>query len=141
MACQRFAAQAVEPGLVVWLGGWQDLVTVYAAADVVWCGAGGGASPTPALEALAAGKPLVLAEAAGRETLVPNAPEVGSAGLRPEWNDRAAWARATRRLLEDPELAARVGRENAERVQEGHALAAVLPRHAEAIRAATAAHV
>lgn len=138
MACQRFAARAVEPGLVVWSGGWPDLVTVYAATDVVWCGAGGGTSPTPALEALAAGKPLVLAEAAGREILAPDAPEVGSAGLRPEWNDRAAWARATRRLLEDPELAARVGRESAERVRERHAIAAVSTQHAEAIRTATA---
>ncbi len=135
MACQRFADRAVEPGLVVWLGAQGDLSAIYAAADVVWVGAGGGAAPTPAIEALAAGKPVVLADASGRELLVPEAPEVGSVGLRPRWDDRAGWARSTKKLFEDPELAARIGREGHKRVRQSHTVEAMSAAYAEAVRA------
>ncbi|QDT70652.1 Glycosyl transferases group 1 [Planctomycetes bacterium MalM25] len=118
VACQRFASQATEPGLVTWLGGQADLKPFYAAADVVWVGAGRGVAPTPALEAMAAGKPLVMAAAAGREALF-DTPSL-DAGLLPGWSDRAAWARVTRRLLEERSWAEEIGAANDSRVTAGH---------------------
>lgn len=118
LACQRFAAGATEPGLIAWLGAQPDLRPFYAAADAVWVGAGRGVAPTPALEAMAAGKPVVMAAAPGREALF-DPPSLG-AGLLPVWNDRAAWARVTRRLLEEKPWADEIASDNAGRVAERH---------------------
>lgn len=117
-ACQRFAAGATEPRLVGWLGEQADLRPFYAAADIVWVGAGKNATPTPALEAMAAGKPLVVAEAEGRAALFDEMAR--EAGVLPAWNDRAAWARVTRRMLEEKGWADKLAAANAERVVTGH---------------------
>jgi glycosyltransferase involved in cell wall biosynthesis len=123
LACQRFAAKATERGTVQWLGPCDDLATLYAAADVVWVGRGRGATPTPAIEAMAAGKPVVMADGRGRESLLPQDTSVGGLVCRVAWNDRPGWAKATMRLLADPALANEIGAANAERVRESHSVA------------------
>lgn len=131
MACERFSAKATERGLNVFLGRWNDLGTLYAAADAAWCGAGWGGAPTPAIEAMAAGLPLVIANAPGRERLLPAEAEAASCRLR--WDDRAAWARVTKRLLTDRLLADTLGPANAERSQERHLLGVVEEAHRAAM--------
>jgi glycosyltransferase involved in cell wall biosynthesis len=123
MACERFAAKATERGTVQWLGACDDLATLYAAADVVWVGRGSGAAPTPAIEAMAAGKPVVMADGRGRESLLPQDTSVGAPVCRVAWNDRPGWAKATMRLLADKAVAAEIGAANAERVRESYGVA------------------
>jgi glycosyltransferase involved in cell wall biosynthesis len=123
LACERFAAKATERGTVQWLGPCDDLATLYAAADVVWVGRGSGAAPTPAIEAMAAGKPLVMADGPGREALLPQDTSGGAPVCRVAWNDRPGWAKATMRLLAEGALAAEIGAANADRVRESHGVA------------------
>jgi glycosyltransferase involved in cell wall biosynthesis len=132
MACERFVAKAAERGTVEWLGACDDLATLYAAADVVWVGRGSGATPTPAIEAMAAGKPVVMADAPGRDSLLPQDTSAGGPICRIAWNDRPGWAKATMRLLADPALANEIGAANARRVRQSHGVAVAL----EAWRAA-----
>jgi glycosyltransferase involved in cell wall biosynthesis len=134
LACERFAAKATERGTVQWLGPCDDLATLYAATDVVWVGRGSGAAPTPAIEAMAAGKPVVMADGRGRESLLPQDTSAGTPVCCVAWNDRPGWAKATMRLLAEPALAAEIGAANAERVRESHDVAVAV----EAWRAALA---
>jgi glycosyltransferase involved in cell wall biosynthesis len=126
LACERFAAKATERGTVQWLGPCDDLATLYAAADVVWVGRGRGAAPTAAVEAMAAGKPVVMADGQGREALLPQDTSPGGPICRLAWNDRPGWARATMRLLADPTLANEIGAANALRVRKSHDIAVAI---------------
>ncbi|CAN0327487.1 unnamed protein product, partial [Ectocarpus sp. 4 AP-2014] len=128
MACERFSADATEPGLNTFLGSWDDLKTLYAAADLAWCGAGRGGAPTPALEAMACGLPVLLADAPGREHLLPPT-EQADPECRLRWDDRALWARVTKRLLNDQRLAEAIGQSNAAAVRERHAIDTVAEAH------------
>lgn len=123
LACERFAAKATERGTVQWLGACDDLATLYAAADVVWVGRGEGAAPMPAIEAMAAGKAIVLADGPGRESLLPQDTSAVAPVCRVAWNDRPGWAKATMRLLADGAPANEIGAANAQRVRESHSVA------------------
>lgn len=65
------------------------------------------------LEAMAAGKPVVNTDLA---TAVPNVARDGKEGLTVPPNEPSAFAEALRRLLEQPELAARLGAAGKQRV-------------------------
>lgn len=132
LACERFSAAATETGLNVFLGPWRDLEQLYAAADVAWCGAGLSPTPTPALEAMAHGLPVVLAAAPGREGLLTAEPGEPPCCLR--WDDRAAWARVTKRLLTDKPLAEAIGRRNAACARGRHTLERVSTACEEVMR-------
>lgn len=136
LACERFAAAAIEPGTVVWLGDRTDLATLYAAADLVWCGRGGGACPTPAVEAMAAGRPVLMADGPRRDALRPELGVAHETQTPLAWDDRPGWARASLRLLNDRAVAEEVGAANAARVREPHSLASVGAAHAAAVREA-----
>lgn len=131
MACERFSAAATEPGLNNFLGPWDDLRTLYAAADLAWCGAGRGSAPTPALEAMACGLPVLLADAPGREHLLPA--EQADPECRLRWDDRALWARVTKRLLNDRPLAEAIGLRNATAVRERHAIDTVAEAYRDTV--------
>lgn len=134
--CERFAAKATERGTVQWLGAGNDLGPLYAAADVVWVGRGDGAAPTPALEAMAAGKPVVMADGPGRDALLPCDTSPEGLACRVPWNDRAAWARATKRLLTEPGLAAELGAAGARRVRDVHGVEVAVAAHQAALEIA-----
>ena len=97
---------------------WPELM---AAADVVWCASDSPDAPTPLVEAMRAGKPVVASEAPGRGRLIDEA----VTGWLTPWDHSAGWARATVRLLEDPAMAARVGEAGRERLRETFPAAAV----------------
>lgn len=133
LACERFASAATQAGTIVWLGNWTDLRTLYAAADLVWVPKSTSSTPTAAIEAMAAGRPVQMAAGPGREQLLP------SDGLARErqqplaWNDRAGWARASMALLADSDLAANLGRANAEQVRQKHSIDRVAALHQQVI--------
>lgn len=134
LAAERFADRAAERGTVLWLGEQPDLAALYAAADVVWVGRGFGAAPTPALEAMAARRPIVIAHSPGRERLIPGGSAADASLRRVQWDDRAGWARATRRLFEDPTRATQLAEEDAAAAGDRHRIDRVAELYSAAIR-------
>lgn len=79
-----------------------DLRAYYAAADVVWHPSRADTSSMVSLEAFGCGTPVIAARVGG----VPEIVEDGRAGLLIPPDDPAALVAATRRLIDDPALAA-----------------------------------
>ena len=75
---------------------WDDLRALYAAATVVAVPSRFEGFGAPALEAMAAGRPLVVADATALPWVV------GDAAVRVEPGDVAAWAAALARVVDDP---------------------------------------
>jgi glycosyltransferase involved in cell wall biosynthesis len=110
---------------VIAIGYRRDVPDILGAADVVadlsWAGLG----ITGTLrEAMALGRPVIASSAGGNPELV----EDGRSGLLVPPRDPAAFAAALRRLLEDPELARRLGSRARERVLAGFTVEARLDR-------------
>jgi glycosyltransferase involved in cell wall biosynthesis len=103
-ACERFTAEAAEPGTIVFAGARSDWPDLLAVADLMWCLSPAPGAPTPLLEALSAGKPVGASAAPGRERII----VPGETGWLTAPTDRAGWARATERILNDPAEAARI---------------------------------
>jgi glycosyltransferase involved in cell wall biosynthesis len=82
-----------------------DVAALLARAEVVWVPSRSECGRQVLLEAQAAGRPVVASALPGLATLV----EDGGTGLLVPPGDPPALARQTRRLLDDPELARRLG--------------------------------
>ena len=80
--------------------------------------------PTVALEAMAAGKPLIASRIGGLTTIVAE----DETGLLVPPGDVAAWRTAIQTLLADPDRAARLGEAGRERVHQQFAASAVVPQ-------------
>jgi glycosyltransferase involved in cell wall biosynthesis len=95
-----------------------------------------GALPTKVLEAMAAGRPLLLAARGEAARLV----EQAGAGLVVTPEDPAALAAGIRRLRDDPELRARLGQSGRSYVEEHFGTARAGAEWAAALRDAVTAH-
>jgi glycosyltransferase involved in cell wall biosynthesis len=115
---------------VHFLGTRPDAAALLARADVVWVPSRSECGRQVALEAQAAGRPVVASALPGLAALVAD----GRTGLLTSPGDPPALARQTRRLLEDAELAARLG-EAARQAAEAHAPARVAPAYEKLYRA------
>ena len=96
----------------------RDLAPWYAAFDVLALASANEGTPVAAIEALAAGRPVVATRVGG----VPAVVEDGETGLLVGVGDVDALAAHLRRLARDPDLRARLGARGAERVRERYAL-------------------
>src|SRR5581483_1337666 len=76
-----------------------------ARADVVWVPSLAECGRQVALEAQAAGRPVIASRLPGLAAVVAD----GKTGLLAPPNDPPTWAALTRRLFDDPELARRLG--------------------------------
>jgi glycosyltransferase involved in cell wall biosynthesis len=94
----------------------ERLPELYAAADVVLLSSSFDNSPNAVLEAGACERPVVATRVGG----VPRYVADGENGLLVEGGDAAGFARATLRLLGDPDLRAAMGRAGRRRVLERH---------------------
>ncbi len=107
---QEWAAQ----GWVEWWGFSQDMPEVYRQAQVVVLPSMGEGLPTALLEAAACERPIVATDVPGcREVVVD-----GETGLLVPPNDPEALAAAVERLLDDPALGRRLGKNARRRVEE-----------------------
>jgi glycosyltransferase involved in cell wall biosynthesis len=105
-----------------------------AAADLVWVPDRLDASLNTALEAMAAGRPVIASRLAELAEVVAD----GETGLLVPPGDKAALARQTRRLLDDPALRQRLGEAGRRRAAERFSAAAMVGRYAELYRTAAA---
>lgn len=100
-------AYAAKLGLPAAFAGWEtDLRAVYAALDVVCLTSFNEGSPLALIEAMTTGKPVVSTAAGGVVDLIK---DEGN-GLLVRDRDPQAFSHAVQRLLDDPSLAAAIGR-------------------------------
>jgi glycosyltransferase involved in cell wall biosynthesis len=102
---EREARNAAVADRVVLTGARQDARAVIGAADAVVISSHWEGLPLVALEALSAGRPLVATAVRGLRELLTD----GETALLVEPGDSSALAAALRRVLDDPELARRLG--------------------------------
>jgi glycosyltransferase involved in cell wall biosynthesis len=112
--------RAAELGIVrdtLFLGYQEDVAPYYAAFDALVLPSSNEGTPVSAIEALAAGRPVVATRVGG----VPDVVREGEDGFLVETGDTDELAERLGRLARDPELRERMGRHGRERV---------LPRYA-----------
>src|SRR5262249_36862376 len=102
---EEFARVAGVQDRVHFLGAQAEVAALLAEADLVWVPSHAEGGVNAALEAMAAGRPVVAAQLPGLAEVVRD----GETGLLFPPADRAGLARQTRRLLDDPELRCLLG--------------------------------
>ena len=115
---------------VEFLGEVSDVPGVLARADIYVQPSFQEGLPNAVLEAMAMGLPIVATRVSGNEDVVGD----GDNGLLVPPGDPEALAAALRRLVADPELAARMGRRSREIVEARFSLAAVMNQLRDAYR-------
>ncbi|HZT79091.1 MAG TPA: glycosyltransferase [Gemmataceae bacterium] len=124
---RRFARAADISDRVHFLGPQPEVREWLERADVVWVPSAWAGGDLAALEAMAAGRPVVA-------TTLPELTELvseGETGFLVPPGDKAALARQTRRLLDDAELRRRMGEAGRRRAAERFAAADMVRRYAE----------
>ena len=122
---RRFVRDIAADERVHFLGPRPDLHAVFRSADVVWLPEHQPGELDMVLAALAAGRPLVATRVAGRMQVLGG----DAAGLLIAPGDKAALARATRQLFDDPALARRLAAAARDRARERFAPGAMVERH------------
>jgi glycosyltransferase involved in cell wall biosynthesis len=134
---EALARSARESGVgdtVEFLGEVSDVPAVLSRADVYVQPSFQEGLPNAVLEAMAMGLPIVATRVSGNEDVVAD----GDNGLLVPPGDPDALAAALRRLVADPELAARMGRRSREIVESRFSLAAVMNQLRDAYRKSSA---
>jgi glycosyltransferase involved in cell wall biosynthesis len=122
---RRFRDQVCIRGKVHFLGERGDVPRLLPHFDVVWSTSGYEGQSNAILEAMACGVPVVATDIPGtRELVVPDA-----TGYLLPVGDRAAFAKHTERLLNDPALAARFSASARDRVQSEFSVEKMVERH------------
>lgn len=102
----RFRRKLGHPSRIHFLGHRGDVSRWLACLDVFWLGSGYEGQSNALMEAMLAGVPVVVSDIAGNRDLVrPNRD-----GLFFPTGDRGELARQTTRILDDPDLASKLGR-------------------------------
>jgi glycosyltransferase involved in cell wall biosynthesis len=130
-ALERYRRQNRIDDRVHLLGRCEDVSEILAHADVLWQAGAYEGQSIAILEAMAAGVPVVAADAAGNRELVIN----GETGYLVPVKERAGFARWTLPLLEDAELSKQFGTAARLRVEQCHRVEDMANRYAELYRA------
>jgi glycosyltransferase involved in cell wall biosynthesis len=115
-ALQALAIDWGLTGAVQFVGHRDDVGAALSAADIFALASRTEASPNALLEAMAAGLPAVATSVGG----IPEIIDPGSTGVLAPVDDAAGFARGLLRLMDDPELARRMGASARQRVTERH---------------------
>lgn len=111
---EQFTQQIGVGDCVHFPGTCADTAPLLHRADIVWVPSLRGGGICTALEAMAAGRPVVASRLPDLAEII----EDGETGLLVEPNDKVALARQTRLLLDDPQRRQRMGASGRRRVQE-----------------------
>ena len=127
---REFARDVEILDRVLFLGHRSDVQRLLASIDVLWLASDFEGMPNVVLEAMAAGVPVVATNIPGTNELVVE----GETGFLVPVGDRASFARQTRKLIEDKQLARRMGSAGQRRVAEHFSVEAMIREHAELYR-------
>ena len=105
----------------------QDVADLLPHADVFWIGSEYEGQSNAVIEAMQAGLPVVASDIPGNRDLVIQE----ETGLFFPLGDTAEVARQTRRVLEDPNFAKRLGDAAQKRIQEEFSVELMVERHAQ----------
>jgi glycosyltransferase involved in cell wall biosynthesis len=120
-----FRDQCLANDCVHFLGERNDVARFMPHFDIVWSTSGFEGQSNVIMEAMAAGVPVVATDIPGtRELVVPNV-----TGYLEPVGDRAGFAKASQRLLNDAALAASFGAAARERMQNEFSIAKMVERH------------
>ncbi len=119
---EQFVRAIRAPGGIYFAGSQEQAIQLLAQADVVWVPSLTAGGANVALEAMAAGRPVVGTRLPSLVDLIRD----GETGFLVPPGDKAALARQTRLLLDDPGHAARLGAAGRKHVQDRHAAAALV---------------
>ena len=115
---------------VHFLGLRHDVPRLLAHCDLLWLASESEGMPNVVMEAMAAGLPVVASDISGnRDLVVP-----GETGYLTPLGDRGALARFANKILDDPELAHRLGAAGRRRVEQEFSVEAMVERHAALYR-------
>ena len=127
---EKFRRQVRIEDKVHFLGHRGDVPRLLPHFDALWLASEYEGMPNVVMEAMAAGVPVVATGISGnRDLVVP-----GETGYLVPIGDRAAFARETRRLLDDAELARRLGEAGRRRMLAEFTIEQMVERHAELYR-------
>jgi glycosyltransferase involved in cell wall biosynthesis len=127
---ERFAASIRIPERVHFLGDRGDFVRLAPHIGVFLVASEHEGVPHAALQAMAAGVPVVAADAPAHRELIVD----GEHGLLVPVGDRAGFARAVHRLIEQPELARRLAEAGQHRVKQDYRADTMIERYAALYR-------
>ena len=117
--------QTLEPGGRLHLLGWREQgFKLAAAADVVTLTSRWEGTPYSLLEAMAWARPVVATAVNGCSEVILD----GQSGFLAPPGDAALWARRVLDLLDDPEMAAAMGRRGRRRIEEAYSLRDTIAR-------------
>jgi glycosyltransferase involved in cell wall biosynthesis len=111
---EQFARQIGVRDHVHFVGNCIETASLLCRADMVWVPSSRGGGICAALEAMAAGRPVIASRLPDLAEIVVD----GETGFLVEPNDKAALARQTRLLLDDPQRRQRMGEAGRQRVRE-----------------------
>ncbi|MHB1034957.1 MAG: glycosyltransferase [Pirellulales bacterium] len=127
---ERFRDQCEVPEKVHFLGHRDDVPRWLPLLDAVWLASSYEGMPNVIMEAMAAGVPVVATDIPGNRDLV--AP--GETGFLVPVGDRAGFARHTNNLLNDADLAKRLGEAGRRRMLQEFSVEKMVQRHVELYR-------
>jgi len=133
---ERFRRQCHIEDQVHFLGERGDVPRILPHCRLLWLASGYEGMPNAVMEAMAAGLPVVATDAPGTRELVVE----GETGYLAPVGDRAGLARGAHRLLEDPELARRLGAAGQERVRREFSVEKMVDGFAALYRELLASH-
>jgi glycosyltransferase involved in cell wall biosynthesis len=124
---QRFAAAMGFPEHIHFLGSQANVPALLAESDIVWVPSLADTGTNVALEAMAAGRPVVASRQGGLAEIVRH----GETGFLVAPGNKAELARQTRLLLDDPDQSRRMGEAGRRRARDRFSAAALAARYAE----------
>jgi glycosyltransferase involved in cell wall biosynthesis len=127
---ERFARLASDLDHIRFLGQRDDVWRIMPHLDVFWNGSGYEGQSNALMEAMAAGLPVVASDIPGNRELVVH----GETGYLIPVAGRAARARATDQIFNEPSLAAQLGAAAKQRMTEHFSVEENVRRHAELYR-------
>ena len=127
---ERYRRQVRIEDKVHFLGHRSDVPRLMPHFDVLWLGSEYEGMPNVVMEAMMSGVPVVATDIAGNRDLVID----GATGFLVPVGDRAAFARQTKKLLDDGALVRRLGEAGRERIGTEFTVEQMVDRHVELYR-------
>jgi glycosyltransferase involved in cell wall biosynthesis len=127
---QRYTRQIGIASHVHFLGPRNDVPSLLPALDCFWLASGYEGQSNALMEAMAAGLPVVVSDIPGNRDLVVD----GESGLLVPPGNKSEFARRTRRLMDEPQFARRLGENARRRMADEFSLSRMIDRHAAMYR-------